>query len=252
MSESPEYHYKFLLEYDGSSFHGWQANHDLLTVEKTLADTIARVIGYVPKLSVAGRTDAGVHALGQVVSFYSRKYLAAWVMQRAINAHLRPHPIAVLNAEIVTDPYFHPRFSARQRVYNYHIINRSAPLTVWRDRAWLVVAPLDVAQMQAAAQMFVGEHDFTTFRSTECQAKSPLRTIDECYLEDRGEGHLVLHIAARSFLHHQVRNIVGALQWVGRGRWSLEQLEQAFAAADRRHGAVMAPACGLYLMKVVY
>jgi tRNA pseudouridine38-40 synthase len=198
----------------------------------------------------AGRTDAGVHARGQVAHVDLAKTWDADTVRDAINAHLRPHPVAVLRAEAAADD-FDARFSALKRHYVYRIVNRRADLALGRQRAWRIGRPLDAAAMHAAAQHLVGKHDFTTFRAAECQAKSPVKTLDRLDVERDGED-IRVHASARSFLHTQVRSMVGSLALVGEGRWSGEDLARALAACDRAACGPVAPPDGLYLMRVDY
>jgi tRNA pseudouridine38-40 synthase len=198
----------------------------------------------------AGRTDAGVHARGQVAHVDLAKAWDTDTVRDALNAHLRPHPVAVLAAEVAAAD-FDARFSARQRHYLYRIVNRRADLALERQRAWRIGRPLDAAAMHAAAQNLVGKHDFTTFRAAECQAKSPVKTLDRLDVEHAGED-IRVHASARSFLHTQVRSMVGSLALVGEGRWSGDDLARALAARDRAACGPVAPPDGLYLIRVDY
>jgi tRNA pseudouridine38-40 synthase len=198
----------------------------------------------------AGRTDAGVHALGQVAHLDLTKAFRADQVRDGLNAHLRPHPIGVLAAEIV-DQTFEARFSAIRRHYRYRIINRRADLAIDLGRAWRVPKPLDTDVMHSAAQCLVGKHDFTTFRAVECQSKSPEKTLDALDVVRDGED-ITVTTSARSFLHHQVRSMVGSLVWVGEGRWSADDLRRALKACDRAACGIVAPPDGLYLVKVDY
>ena len=201
-------------------------------------------------VSGAGRTDAGVHALGQVAHVDLAKDWDGDTVRDAINAHLRPHPVAVLTAERVAEN-FDARFSATKRHYVYRIVNRRADLALEQNRAWRIARPLDDAAMHAAAQKLVGRHDFTTFRAAECQARSPVKTLDQIDVVRDGEEVRVL-AAARSFLHHQVRSMVGSLVHVGEGKWSADDLGAALAARDRSSCGQVAPPQGLYLVRVEY
>ncbi|HXY89026.1 MAG TPA: tRNA pseudouridine(38-40) synthase TruA [Xanthobacteraceae bacterium] len=242
--------YKLTLEYDGTPFVGWQVQENGPSVAAALADAIERFAGERPDVTGAGRTDAGVHALGQVAHVDLAKDWDGEVVRDALNAHLRPHPIAVLAAERAAAD-FHARFSATARHYRYCIVNRRADLALERDRAWRIAKPLDAGAMHAAAQALVGHHDFTTFRSTECQAKSPQKTLDRLDVARDGE-EIRIETSARSFLHHQVRSMVGSLALVGEGRWRADDLAKALAARDRAACGPVAPACGLYLLRVDY
>jgi tRNA pseudouridine38-40 synthase len=242
--------YKLLIEYDGAPFVGWQVQHNGVSVQSVLTAAVAACCGEDVHVQGAGRTDAGVHALGQVAHIDLAKPWDTDTIRDAINAHLRPHPVAVLAAEPVADD-FHARFSARQRHYVYRIINRRPDLTLEIGRAWRAPRPLDAPAMHEAAQGLVGRHDFTTFRAAECQAKSPVKTLDRLDV-DRDRDELRIHASARSFLHHQVRSMVGSLVQVGEGRWSADDLARAFEARDRKACGPVAPPDGLYLVRVDY
>jgi tRNA pseudouridine38-40 synthase len=242
--------YKLTIEYDGRPFVGWQIQDNGLTVQGVLAEAVRAFCGEKVSVSGAGRTDAGVHALGQVAHVdLSRSWDEATVRD-AINAHLRPHPVAIISAEQV-DETFDARFSAIKRHYLYRIINRRADLTFERGRAWRIAKPLNSAAMHTAAQRFVGRHDFTTFRAAECQAKSPVKTLDQLDVHRiRDDIHIIA--AARSFLHTQVRSMVGALALVGEGRWTGDDISLALYARNRAACAPVAPPDGLYLTSVDY
>lgn len=243
--------YKLLIEYDGAPFVGWQVQAgDRLSVHGALLTALQAFTGETPKLQGAGRTDAGVHALGQVAHVDLARDWRADKVRDALNAHLRPHPIAVLAAEIVPDT-FNARLSATKRHYLYRIANRRADLALDRGRAWRVPRRLDAEAMNAAAQRLVGKHDFTTFRHVECQAKSPVKTLDQLDVARLGDD-VEVRASARSFLHHQVRSMVGSLVWVGEGRWTGQKLSEALAARDRKACATVAPPEGLYLVRVDY
>jgi tRNA pseudouridine38-40 synthase len=241
---------KILIEYDGTSFAGWQIQADATTVQGEIEIAIGKLTGENVTIQGAGRTDAGVHALGQVAHFDLVKSVETNTIRDGLNAHLRPHPIAILAAESVPDD-FNARMSARQRHYLYRIVNRRSDLTLDRLRAWRVVRRLDEHAMHAAAKRLVGHHDFTTFRSTECQAKSPMRTLDRLAVMRSGDD-VTIEVSARSFLHNQVRSMVGSLALVGDAKWSADDLAAALAARDRTACAPVAPAEGLYLVKVDY
>jgi len=242
--------YKLTIEYDGAPFVGWQMQDNGLSVQGVLTTAIAAFCGERVAVQGAGRTDAGVHARGQVAHVDLAKAWDTDTVRDAVNAHLRPHPVAVLAAEVVADD-FDARFSARKRHYVYRIINRRADLAIERQRAWRIGRPLDVAAMQTAARHLVGKHDFTTFRAAECQAKSPIKTLDRLDVAHDG-GEIHVHASARSFLHTQVRSMVGSLALVGDGRWSAGDLACALAAHDRAACGPVAPPDGLYLMRVDY
>jgi tRNA pseudouridine38-40 synthase len=242
--------YKLTIEYDGTPFTGWQWQNGTPTVQRALTDAMTAMCGHPVKIAGAGRTDAGVHATGQVAHVDLDKEWRVDRLRDGMNAHLRPHPVAVLSAEKVEDD-FDARFSARKRHYLYRIMNRRPDLALDRLRAWRVLKRLDVEAMHAAAQRLVGKHDFTTFRSTECQAKSPLKTLDQLDVTREGDEVLV-RTSARSFLHNQVRSMVGSLVFTGNGKWSADDLSAALAARDRAACAPVAPPEGLYLVKVDY
>jgi tRNA pseudouridine38-40 synthase len=242
--------YKLLIEYDGTPFIGWQMQDAGLSVQGALMGAVQALCGERLKVQGAGRTDAGVHALGQVAHVDLAKDWSTDTVRDALTALLRPHPIAVLAAEKVPDT-FDARFSARQRHYRYRIVNRRPDLALERGRAWRVSRRLDDAAMAAAAQVLVGRHDFTTFRDVECQANSPVKTLDQLDVVRIGE-EVRITASARSFLHSQVRSMVGALVFVGLGRWSADQLAAARDARNRSAGATVAPPQGLYLVQVDY
>jgi tRNA pseudouridine38-40 synthase len=242
--------YKLIVEYDGAPFVGWQVQHNGPSVQGAIAAAILAFSGEPAAVQGAGRTDAGVHALGQVAHFDLAREHAPDTVRDALNAHLRPHPVAVLAAEQVDDT-FDARFSARRRHYLYRIVNRRADLTLDLGRAWRVPRPLDAAVMHAAAQRLLGKHDFTTFRAAECQAKSPEKTLDRLDVMRAGE-EISVRASARSFLQHQVRSMVGSLVLVGEGKWSADDLASALAARDRAACGPVAPPEGLYLVRVDY
>jgi tRNA pseudouridine38-40 synthase len=242
--------YKLLIEYDGAPFVGWQVQHNGVSVQGVLRAAASAFCGEKVQVQGAGRTDAGVHALGQVAHIDLTRPWDADTIRDAINAHLRPHPVAVLTAEHVADD-FDARFSARKRHYLYRIINRRPDLTLDAGRAWRAPRPLDASAMHEAARRLVGRHDFTTFRAAECQAKSPMKTLDRLDVE-RDRDEVRIYASARSFLHTQVRSMVGSLVQVGEGRWSADDLARALAARDRNACGPVAPPDGLYLVKVDY
>ena len=242
--------YKLTIEYDGTPFVGWQVQDNALSVQGAIVSAIAAFSGEMVAVQGAGRTDAGVHALGQVSHFDLAKGFDTDTVRDALNAHLRPHPVAVLAAEIVPAD-FDARRSATRRHYLYRIANRRPDLALDRARAWRVPRPLDAEAMHTAAQRLVGRHDFTTFRSTECQAKSPEKTLDRLDVVRAG-GEVHVTAMARSFLHNQVRSMVGSLVQVGDGKWSADDLASALAARNRSACGPVAPPHGLYLVKVGY
>ncbi len=238
------------LEYDGTGFVGWQRQANGPSVQQALEEAVRRFCGETVTAVAAGRTDAGVHALGQVAHVDIEKEVDADTVREAVNYHLRPRPVAVLRAAAVA-PDFHARFDAVERRYVYRILNRRAPPTLDRHRVWFVPRPLDAAAMDAAAQCLVGHHDFTTFRSAECQARSPEKTLDRLTVRREGD-EIVVDARARSFLHNQVRRMVGTLKLVGEGKWSAEDVAAALAARDGTRAGPTAPAEGLYLVSVGY
>jgi tRNA pseudouridine38-40 synthase len=242
--------YKLTIEYDGTPYVGWQMQDNGASVQGVLTDAIAAFAGERVVVAGAGRTDTGVHALGQVAHIDLAKEWDVDRVRDAINFHLRPQPVAVLAAEQVAAD-FDARFSAIKRHYLYRIANRRADLTLEQNRVWRVPRPLDCAAMHGAAQKLIGKHDFTTFRSTECQAQSPLKTLDRFDVLRDGDN---VHVAAsaRSFLQHQVRSMVGSLVHVGEGKWSADDLATALAARDRAACGQVAPPHGLYLVRVEY
>jgi tRNA pseudouridine38-40 synthase len=242
--------YKLVVEYDGRPFVGWQIQDNGPSVQGLLIEAAGRFCGERVSVQGAGRTDAGVHALGQVCHLDLRKDWDENTVRDAINAHLRPHPIAIITAEKV-DPSFDARFSAIKRHYLYRIINRRADLTFERGRAWRIAKPLNSAVMHAAAQRLVGKHDFSTFRTAECQAKSPVKTLDRLDVH-RNKDDILVTASARSFLHTQVRSMVGALALVGEDKWAPDDLSLALYRRDRRACAPVAPPDGLYLVQVDY
>lgn len=242
--------YKLTIEYDGTPFVGWQRQDNGLSVQQVLEDAVLAFSGDEVRVGGAGRTDAGVHARGQVAHVDLTKDWPVDTVRDAINAQVRPHPVAVLMAERApTD--FDARFSAVKRHYEYVIIDRRPPLTLEFARAWQVPRRLDIETMHIAAQHLVGMHDFTTFRATECQAKSPEKTLDRLDIS-RAREAVVIRASARSFLHHQVRSMAGSLKLVGEGRWTPDDLKAALDAKDRRACGALAPSCGLYLVRVDY
>jgi tRNA pseudouridine38-40 synthase len=242
--------WKLTIEYDGRPFQGWQRQDNGPSVQAAVEQAIQKLTGESVTIAAAGRTDTGVHALGQIAHADIVKELAPDKMRDALNAHLRPHPVAVLLAETVGED-FHARFNATGRHYLYRIMNRRAPLTLDHGKAWLVQASLDSEAMHAAAQRLVGHHDFTTFRAAECQAKSPVKTLGRLDVSRIGE-EITVRASARSFLHHQVRSMVGTLKMVGVGKMTPNDVAAALAARDRTQCGPVAPPDGLYLVRVDY
>jgi tRNA pseudouridine38-40 synthase len=241
--------YKLTIEYDGTPFVGWQRQKNGLSVQEAIETALA-AIGEPCAIRGAGRTDAGVHATGQVAHADLTRLWRPDVLRDALNAHLRPNPIAILAAEGVEE-CFDARFSARQRHYLYRIVNRRAPLALENGRAWLVKRKLDAGRMHEAAQVLVGKHDFSTFRDAECQAASPVRTLDRFDVKRSGD-LIEIRASARSFLHRQVRSMVGSIEHVACGKWSISDLAAALEARDRHRCGMVAPAAGLYLIGVDY
>ncbi|MCP5388891.1 MAG: tRNA pseudouridine(38-40) synthase TruA [Novosphingobium sp.] len=238
------------LEFDGTPFMGLQRQAHGPSVQQAVEEAVRAITGETVTMHAAGRTDAGVHALAMRAHIDVAKDIAPFRLMEALNHHLRPAPVAVLACEAVAEGW-HARFSCIGRSYRYRIVNRRAPLTLEANRAWHVTRPLDAEAMQRAAQALVGRHDFTTFRSAHCQAADPVKTLDR--LEVRREGETVLiEAAARSFLHHQVRSMVGTLALVGLGQWHEEQVAEALAARDRQALGLNAPPEGLYFVEAKY
>lgn len=242
--------YKLTIEYDGHGFVGWQRQENGPSIQGALEAALAPIAGGPVTLHAAGRTDAGVHALGQVAHLDLAREREPDEVRDSANHHLAADAIAVLAAERVGDD-FHARFSAIRRRYLYRIVNRRSRLALHRHRAWHVGVALDAGAMQRAARGLVGRHDFTTFRSSQCQAASPTKTLDSLEVERSGE-QILIRAAARSFLHHQVRSMVGSLKLVGEGKWRADDLAQALAAQDRTRCGPVAPPDGLYLAGVDY
>lgn len=242
--------YRLLIEYDGTPFVGWQIQGAGVSVQGTIAEALAKLTGEVADVRGAGRTDSGVHALGQVAHVDLPRAYPEYVVREAINYHVRPMPVSVLDCAIVPDA-FDARFSAVGRHYLYRMVNRRGPPVLDKNRVWWVAKPLDIAAMIDAAPVLEGRHDFTTFRAAGCQAKSPVKTLDRFEVEHVGE-ELRIHVSARSFMHKQVRSMVGSLKLVGDGRWTKDDLKAALEARDRTRCGPVAPPFGLYLTKVDY
>jgi tRNA pseudouridine38-40 synthase len=249
--------WKLTIEYDGTPFVGWQKQESDLSVQSAIEAAIHKFCGETVNLHVAGRTDAGVHATGQVAHVDIEKVTDAETVRNAINAHLRPHPVTVVKAEAVSNE-FHARFDATWRVYCYKILmNRSPAPAIGAQYVWHVWQDLDVAAMHEAAQHLLGHHDFSSFRSAACQANSPMRTLNRLdVLEVENKlvmgRHIEVWAEARSFLHHQIRNIVGSLKMVGEGKWEPKHIKTVLEAKDRTQAGAMAPASGLYFVRVDY
>jgi tRNA pseudouridine38-40 synthase len=242
--------YKLTIEYDGTPFCGWQIQDNAPTVQGALEAAVKAMCGEDVRVHGSGRTDAGVHALGQIAHCDIAKPFPPDRLRDGLNAHLRPNPVAVIAAEIVPDD-FEARFSAKKRHYLYRIRNTRANLALDIGRVWRVPRRLDTDAMHEAAQRLIGKHDFTTFRDTECQAKSPVKTLDQLDVSRNGDAVSIV-TSARSFLHSQVRSMVGSLVWAGEGRWTADDLAAALAARNRAACGPVAPPEGLYLVRVEY
>ena len=246
--------YAFRIEYDGSPFAGWQRQVGQASVQGAIEAALQRLEPGPHTIAAAGRTDAGVHATGQVAHVDLTRDWDPFRLSGALNHHLKPAPVAILACARVADD-FHARFSATERRYLFRLVTRRAPMTLERGQVWRVPNPLDADAMRAGAAHLVGQHDFTTFRSTLCQAKSPVKTLDEIRIEElevAGGREFRFHLRARSFLHNQVRSIVGTLERVGAGSWEPERVAQALAARDRAACGPVCPPQGLYLTGVGY
>lgn len=243
--------YALLLEYDGAGFVGWQRQNNGLSIQQILEEAAARLANGAPvAATAAGRTDAGVHAEGQVVLLQLPRDIPGLTLREALNFHMLPHAVVVLRAVPAPDGW-NARFSAISRAYRYRILNRRPRPALLAGRVWHVKPPLDVARMREAARYLLGRHDFTSFRAASCQAKSPVRTLDVLEVTRTGE-MIDVRTEARSFLHHQVRNMVGTLKLVGEGKWPPIRVAEALAACDRRAAGPTAPPDGLCLLRVVY
>lgn len=242
--------YKIVIEYDGHDFCGWQRQQDALSIQEVLEEALFKFSHEKIELQGSGRTDAGVHAYGQVAHFDIEKETTAFRIKEALNALVRPYPIGILDCQEVSED-FNARFSAKKRFYVYKILNRRTPAVLDRNRVWHVLQPLDVEKMKEAALLMLGKHDFSTFRASECQAKSPIKTLDGFDIE-KHEDMIYCYVSARSFLHHQVRNMVGTLALVGQGKWTIADFKKAFEACDRTKGGPTAPPDGLYLKEILY
>lgn len=242
--------YKLTLEYDGTPFVGWQVQNNGVSVQQVLEKALLTCTKEQTLVYGTGRTDAGVHALDYVAHFDLKEECDSYKLCASLNALVRPYPIAIKKVERVSDD-FHARFSARQRSYIYKIQNTRWPAVLNMNRVWQYSLPLNVDKMNEAASLLLGKHDFSTFRDSQCQAKSPVKTLDEIRLW-REEDIIYMRVAARSFLHHQVRNIIGTLTLVGKGKWTRDDFRQALEACDRTKGGPTAPAAGLYFEKVIY
>lgn len=242
--------FKLTIEYDGTNYHGWQLQDNAPSIQEELEKAAYKFCQSACRFHAAGRTDAGVHAKGMVAHVDIPRDIEAYKVMDALNYHLKPVPISILAAEKVDDG-FHARFSAKKRYYRYHIINRRAKLSLQKGKAWQIKEELDADAMHDAAQVLIGKHDFTTFRSVQCQSKSPVKTLEKLTVTRDGE-NIYVDTSAISYLHHQVRSMVGCLFYVGREKWTKADLKDALDAADRNKLGFNAPPDGLYFMKVDY
>jgi len=242
--------FRITIEYDGGPYSGWQRQAEGATVQGAIEAAIERLSGEAVTLRGAGRTDAGVHALGQVAHFDLEAHFGTDTIRDGLNAHLKAEPISILAASAV-GPDFDARLSATKRHYRYRILNRRAPPAVEQGRLWHVPQPIDEAAMRKAAGALVGHHDFTTFRSAECQAKSPVKTLDRLTVARRGD-EVIVEASARSFLHSQVRSMIGSIARVGTGAWPIDAVAEILEARDRTRCGPLAPPHGLYLVAVDY
>lgn len=251
--------YKITVEYRGTAYAGWQRQSDVPSIQQSIEEAIHGFSGQEVTIAVAGRTDAGVHARGQIFHVdlgALSKPMDGYAITKAINAHLRPAPITILNVEQTRDD-FHARFDATNKLYQYRILNRPAVPALERGLIWHIGKPLNVEKMMAGAKHLLGHHDFTTFRDSECQAQSPLKTLDRLEIRDKpydtcGGKEIIIEAEGKSFLHHQVRNMVGTLSLVGLEKWTPPDIKTALEKRDRTQGGPTAPAEGLYLMRVDY
>ena len=243
------YNYKIVVEYDGTNFVGWQQQANGQSIQTALQEALYKLAGKKVTIFGAGRTDAGVHAYGQVASFTINKKIQTDVIRDGLNQHLRPKPISVKNAELV-DNDFHARFSAKKRWYEYKIINRRSPLTIDVNRAWCVYKKLNVDKMKSESSFFIGKHDLNAFRSAHCQSKSSTKTIDSIDIKNKDK-QIIFQISAKSFLHSQVRIMVGTLVDIGKGNID-KSINTIIESKNRKYAGQTAPAAGLYLMNVEY
>jgi tRNA pseudouridine38-40 synthase len=243
--------YKLTIEYEGTDFAGWQKQKNRLGIQQLIEEAIFKLSGEKSMVYGAGRTDAGVHAFNQVAHFELMKDYPLKQVSGAINHYLKPHPIVIKSVEEVNNE-FHARFSAKFRSYVYQIVNRATPLALYKDYAWHIGEPLDIESMSDAAQILVGEHDFSSFRSAFCQSKRVVKSIDEILVGKAGPDLIKIYIKAPSFLHNQVRIIVGCLVEIGKGKWDKKRLQKVLEAKDRKEAAKTAPPQGLFLYEIEY
>lgn len=242
--------YKIIIEYCGTNIAGWQRQANAISIQQIIEEAVFKFSQEIVTVHGSGRTDAGVHALGQVAHFDLIKEYPPYIVKRALNHFIRTYLVVILECDFALDN-FHARFSATKRHYQYIILNRPSPSMIELNRVWHYRHPLDVSLMQEGAKLLLGQHDFSSFRALSCQAKSPIKTLDklDVFLENE---KIFLEISARSFLHHMVRNIVGTLVLVGNGKWNIKDLENALLAKSRSKAGPTAPSYGLYLTKVDY
>jgi tRNA pseudouridine38-40 synthase len=245
--------WKLTIEYSGRPYNGWQRQDGQPSVQQAIEEAIQKFCQQDIRIHAAGRTDTGVHACGQIAHFdldYGTRFLSGADLAKAINAHLRRESVVILKAEEAA-PDFHARFMALNKLYRYRILNRPAPPAIHQGFAWHIWKSMDADAMHDAAQVLLGQHDFTTFRDTDCQAKSPVRTISRIDVVRSGDD-IVMEVEAKSFLHHQIRNTIGTLMLVGKGKWTKADVKAALEAKDRTKGGMTAPPDGLYLVRVDY
>jgi tRNA pseudouridine38-40 synthase len=242
--------WKLTIEYDGGGFCGWQRQATEPSVQQTIEEAIQKFSDETVTIHGSGRTDSGVHAKAQAAHFDLEKITTPEVIRDALNFYIRPQRAVILGVEQVADD-FHARFSAKNRSYRYQIINRRPPLALDADHAWHIIKPLDIKPMQQAADLLIGTHDFSTFRAKDCQSKSPVKTLEKLDVTQTGDS-IFIDTTARSYLYHQVRNMVGTLMMVGTGQWSQDDFRAAFAAKDRAKGGPTAPPQGLFFWQVKY
>ena len=250
---------KITIEFDGTNYAGWQRQDNVPSIQGEIEKAVHKFCQQKLTVTGASRTDSGVHAQGQIAHFdldYGDRSLRGFDLMKALNAHLRPQPISILHAEEV-DEHFHARFSAHEKLYTYRIINKPSFLALDQNRAWLVKTELDVAAMQDAAEVLRGEHDFASFRASECQANTSIRSVNRLEFEERnidprGGREILMHVEGHAFLHHMVRNIVGTLVLVGQGKLDKQGVQDILDAKDRTQAGMTAPSDGLYLVKIDY
>ena len=242
--------YKITIEYDGTPFVGWQFQKNGLSIQEVLQKAIFNFSNEKVVVTGAGRTDSGVHALGQIAHFDLKKKIKEKKILQDINQNMRNKSVKVLKIS-KTNKKFHARFEAKKRTYQYLIINRQSPLTLQKNKAWLIRKKLDVKAMKKGANLLLGTHDFSTFRSSSCGAKTPIKTMEDISIK-KNKDSIILKFTSKSFLHQQVRSMVGCIKYLGDGKWNLDNFRKAFKSKNRINCAPPAPACGLYLKKILY